>query len=186
VKAGEERAFAILFNEFRPVIYTHIRRISGSESLAQEIVQDTFLKIWLKRDSLAEIEHFGGWIYKVASNIAYTALTRNANEERRLQAFKDVNSSQPAETFTTTERMLLEKEYSALLQDAVRLLPERQLMAYQLTKEQGLTREQAAEQMGISSESVKTNLAMALQKIRAYCLARMGPLGLLLFLWANR
>ncbi len=49
-----------------------------------------------------------------------------------------------------------------------------------------MSREQAAAQMGISPESVKTNLATALRKIRAYCTARMGVLGLLVYLWAER
>ncbi|WEK34401.1 MAG: sigma-70 family RNA polymerase sigma factor [Candidatus Pseudobacter hemicellulosilyticus] len=186
IRDGDEKAFTELFHTYQPRIYTFIRRISGMETLAQEIVQDTFLKIWLKRDTLGELQNIGGWIHTIASHLAYNALTRENANDRLLNRLQLIAEARSPETFTPTERLLLEKEYADLLSKAVQKLPERQLIAYRLIKEQGLTRTQAAAEMGISPESVKTNLALALQKIRAYCIARLGPLGLLLFLWASR
>lgn len=186
IAQGDQKAFEALYRHYQPVIYTFAFRTSRSETLAQEIVQDAFLKVWLKRENLKEIDNFGGWLYTLSSHIAYDALRKVQTRERRVDAALRQIEDTPQETFTSTETLLLEKEYAALLETAVRTLPERQQETFRLIKQEGMSREQAATAMGISEESVKTNLAKALSKIRAHCVARMGTVGLLIFLWATR
>lgn len=187
IAAGDQHAFTQFFEHYQPIIYTYILRLSGSEMLSQEIVQDTFLKTWLKREKLTQLGNVGGWLGRIAANLTYDALRKQNTDRKRLEEVKTHFATHEApETFTPTEVMIIEEQYAELLDEAVKTLPKRQLEAFQLIKIERLTREQAAARMGISPESVKTNLAVALQKIRAYCTQRMGAIGLLLFLWSSR
>lgn len=182
---GEEPAFAEIFQHYHPIIYSYVLRLTGAETLAEEIVQDSFLKVWLKREALKNMENFGGWLFTIAANLTTDALRKLEASSKNQQKYAS-ESRLLSTSFTPTETILLQKEYAQLIHDAVQSLPERQRISFQLVKEQGLTRDEAARQMGISIESVKTNLAMATQKIRAYCVARMGSLGMLMYIWMNR
>ena len=58
VSRGDEVAFTQLFNTYRNKIFTVARKLTESETAAEEILQDAFLKIWLKRDKLPEVNDF--------------------------------------------------------------------------------------------------------------------------------
>lgn len=185
VSAGDERAFTSIVRHYQPIIYTYVLRLSGSDILADEIVQDSFLKTWLRRHELPEIENFGGWLYRVAANITYDALRKSNAAARKLKQIKDFL---PPETysFTSTDELILQQQYATLVDDALKVLPPQQLEAFRLVKLEGLTRQQAAARMNISQESVKSYLSLALQKIRSHCISRIGSLGLLIYLWGSR
>jgi RNA polymerase sigma factor (sigma-70 family) len=72
-----------------------------------------------------------------------------------------------------TENRVLNNEYSRILQAAIDRLPEQQKLVYTLIKKEGYKREEAAEALQLSSETVKTHLAQAMRSIRAYCLAHL-------------
>ncbi len=91
IAIGDEQAFAQIFEQYNPIIYTYVLRISGSETLTQEIVQDAFLKTWLKRDKLPEIENFGGWLFRIAANLTYDALRNNIRDARKFEELKKIS-----------------------------------------------------------------------------------------------
>lgn len=185
--AGDETAFAKLFEHYQPIIYTMVIRLSGSESMAEEIVQDSFLKVWLNRHQLTGMVNFGGWLYRIASNLTYDALRKAALQKKRKRTVAGQMAEHQSDSpFTSTETLLLESQYARLVQEALGTLGERQLQAFRLVKLEGLSREEAASRMKISLSSLKTHLAVSLQKIRAYCISRLDALGVLIFLWANR
>ena len=184
VAAGDTQAFEILFHQYHPAVYTVINRITRSEELAEDLCQDCFLKIWLQRNQLPALENFTGWLHTVAANLTYDALRkRNADtlrNQRYGEAERELNS------FTPTEKLLLEKEYANLVQGAINTLPGKQKEVFILIKQQGLSREEAATVLGVTPETVKSNLQAATQKLRAYCIARLGIVGALLLAWATR
>jgi RNA polymerase sigma-70 factor (ECF subfamily) len=155
--------------------------------MAEEIVQDSFLKVWLNRHQLTGMVNFGGWLYRIASNLTYDALRKAALQKKRKRTVAGQMAEHQSDSpFTSTETLLLESQYARLVQEALGTLGERQLQAFRLVKLEGLSREEAASRMKISLSSLKTHLAVSLQKIRAYCISRLDALGVLIFLWANR
>lgn len=75
-----------------------------------------------------------------------------------------------------------EKEFKNILDQAIVRLPEKQQATYRLIKEQNLKRDQAAAELNVSPETVKWNLDQAMRSIRAYCLAHLKDLPLILLL----
>lgn len=177
VAAGNQQAFTLLVNNYSKNIYTTSLRLLHSAVLAEETLQDVFLKVWLQRKELPDIENFPAWLHRVARNTIYTAFKRSLRDKTLPVTTKE--ELLMAEELT--ENQLLDKQYAALLQKAIDQLPARQKQTYELIKQAGLKREEAAKLLGVSPETVKFNLEEAARKVRAFCLKQL-PLGALLLL----
>jgi RNA polymerase sigma-19 factor, ECF subfamily len=169
VTEGDRNAFTQLYNNYRNKIYSIAYELTESTTVAEEIVQDTFLKIWVKRETLLEVEHFRAYLFTITRNYVFTALKRIARKESI-----EVSAIQDAPLYDhDTEDRVLNNEYTRILQAAIDRLPEQQKQVYNLIKKEGLKREEAAAALHLSPETVKTHLAQAMRSIRTYCLARL-------------
>jgi RNA polymerase sigma-70 factor (family 1) len=184
VSRGEEAAFTALFDAYKDKIYSIALRMTGTVSVAEEVVQDVFLKIWLKRDGLTAVEHFRAYLFTATRNEIFNMLKRLA---RRRQLTGELLDIMPGET-SDTDALLMDKEYQAVLREAIAQLPQQQKRVYQLMKEQGLKREEVAEQLQLSPQTVKVHLAQAMRSVRAFCVARLDLyIALALFdAWLNQ
>ena len=171
IAEGDEQAFEIIFASHRQQIYSFALRLTGDNFVAREIVQDVFLKVWLKRKELAGIYNFQGWIYIIAERLTYNALTRGSREK----AYFDQWLSEAKYKYIPEDGndKVDDREYLTILNQAVSHLPPKQKETYKLLKEQGLTSAEAAEKLQVSAETVKWNLEKAMSSIRAYCVSRL-------------
>lgn len=183
IAEGDQAAFKMLFDHYQGYVYTVAFRLTRSVSLSEEIVQDVFLKIWLKRGVLSEIMFFPAFLYKVSENVIYPSLRRLYREDRQRRLMVQ-NVPQNNNSDNDTETAFLLKQYDNVLNEAIRRLPLKQQTTFILIKMQGLKREQVAAQLLVSPETVKSNLDQAMRSIRAYCLAHMelSPCLLILYL----
>lgn len=166
---GDKNAFTQLYNNYRNKIYSIAFELTESAAMAEEIVQDVFLKIWVKRTTLDEVTHFRAYLFTLTRNYVFTALKRIARKET-----VEVNAIQGEPLYYhDTENRVLNNEYTRILQAAIDRLPEQQRQVYNLIKNEGLKREEAAAALRLSPETVKTHLAQAMRSIRTYCLARL-------------
>jgi RNA polymerase sigma-70 factor (family 1) len=169
VAEGDRNAFTQIYNNYRNKIYSIAFELTESTTVSEEIVQDVFLKIWVKRETLLAVEHFRAYLFTITRNYVFTALKRIARKETI-----EVNAIQDAPLFDhDTEDRVLNNEYTRILQAAIDRLPEQQKQVYNLIKKEGLKREEAAAALHLSPETVKTHLAQAMRSIRTYCLARL-------------
>ncbi|WP_167021480.1 sigma-70 family RNA polymerase sigma factor [Chitinophaga sp. Cy-1792] len=179
ISRSDEAAFGQLFDHYRDRVYGLALKLTESEQLAEEIVLDVFLKIWLKKDMLPEIEHFTAYLYTTTRNHVFSTLKqlsvrRNAEDAVRVEEYL-LHSSQ-------TDYAVMDKQYREILEQAVSQLSPRQREVYRLIKEQGLKREEAAAQLALSPETVKRHLAEAMYAIRVYCLARLDVVAVIMIL----
>lgn len=169
IAEGDERAFATLVQQYQANIYTAALKMVHRRELAEEVLQDVFLKVWLKRAQLPELDNFPAWLNIVARNTIYTAF-RYSLKDPAVSA--DEATLEQASPFWD-EDPLLEKEYNNLLREAVEQLPVRQQQTWRLIREEGKKRDEAAAALGISPETVKYHLEEASRKVRVYCLSRL-------------
>lgn len=180
VATGDEHSFSLLFDKYRPNIYTTALRIIGDEWTAEEILQDTFLKVWLNREILPDLENFGGWLYTIARNLTYNSIKQVQCEKKKLvKAAKESISVYYRQTDYLTE----DKEFVHILKLAIERLPPKQKLTYQLIKEQEMKREEAALALNVSAETVKWNLDQAMRSIRAFCMAHLKDTALIIWLY---
>ncbi|HWJ28602.1 MAG TPA: sigma factor, partial [Flavisolibacter sp.] len=76
VLQGDEKAFRQLFDHYWPGIFSVAFSLTKSSVLSEEIVQDVFLKVWLKREQLATVNNFPGYLFTIAKNHIYNELRR--------------------------------------------------------------------------------------------------------------
>ena len=147
-------------------------RIAESKPLAQEIVQDVFLKIWINRASLTEVESFKAYLFVVARNHAFNCLKQLARERNRkkewIKSVLQDASYNPGDTD--------EIDAGALVDAAVDLLPPQQKKVYLLSRRDGLKQEEIAKELDISLETVKKHMVLALRSIKNYLQTHIGIL----------
>ncbi len=179
IASGDKSAFAELFSCYRDRVYTISFKLTRSDIIAEEIVQDVFLKIWQKRADLKNIENFNAYLFIVTRNDAYKVLKDIARNHN----FVILSEEDQALVINDTSDLLMGKEYSLLLQNAIDRLPNQQKQVYSLIKDQGFKREEVARKLQIQPETVKFHLAQAMKNIRAFCMLHLSILlGFIAFL----
>lgn len=170
VAEGDGQAFETLFNHYSTKIYQIAFRLTESTVTSEEIVQDVFLKVWLQREKITEVEHFSAWLYTIARNYTFTVLKRMARQEMTTPV-----SDNYFELFhKDVEHNVDARNYEIMLQKAIQQLSPQQQTIYLAIENQGLTRDEIAARLNLSPETIKTHLAQARRNIRAFCLAWMG------------
>jgi RNA polymerase sigma-70 factor (ECF subfamily) len=159
---GDVNAFTEIFNFYEPRLYPFVLKMTKSENIAEEVVQEVFIKLWTNRVSLARIENPGGYIFRAASNQTITHLRSKA---RQMSLAKAVAHSGGEESNITEESLQL-KELQSLVHEAVEQLPPQRKLIYTLSRQKGLKNDEIAEQLGISISTVKNQLTEALRFIK--------------------
>jgi RNA polymerase sigma-70 factor (ECF subfamily) len=164
VAQGDESAFRIVFDHYRDAIYAFALKVIRHESIAEEIVQDVFVKIWINRTGLSAIRNFADFLFIIARNHTFNSLRSLAREKKlTIDPSADLQIAG-----VSTEAIILQRDYDRLLLQAVAQLPPQQKLVYTLGRQQGLSREEIAAQLNISAGTVKVHMAQALRTLRAY------------------
>jgi RNA polymerase sigma-70 factor (family 1) len=174
VSEGNQKAFRQLFDHHWDNIFSVALAFTKSTELSEELVQDVFLKIWLKRAILPSIEKFDAYLFIIARNHIYNELRKKIVHQpfvEQLQQCFQESSALP-------EQQLLLKETKQLIDKAVTKLPTQQRTVFELSRNEGLDNNKIAEKLGISKLTVKSHMTKALKFIRSYY--QMNTEGLLL------
>jgi RNA polymerase sigma-70 factor (family 1) len=162
---GDEQAFSIVFLDYSHKIYCYALRLTRSESMAEEIVQEVFMKIWLNKELLVAVEQFEPYLYRTARNHTFNMLRQIAFERNAREAIGKELSESGNEV---QETLLLSDDYQLVLDRALDQLPPQQRLVYSLCHQQGLKYEEVAGQLNISRLTVKTHMQQALRTIRNF------------------
>jgi RNA polymerase sigma-70 factor (ECF subfamily) len=163
---GEEQAFERLYRHYSDATHRVVFRLVQSEMLADEILQNVFVKIWEKRHLVQSVENFKAWLLRIAENEVYNYYRKIARD-KKLQAHIIENF---AYTTNPTEEYVVTKEQRALLEKAVAYLPEKRRQVFILCKLEGKSYEEAGHILGISPNTVKNQLISANGTLRRYVL----------------
>jgi RNA polymerase sigma factor (sigma-70 family) len=161
VAQGDERAFRILFNRYHHKLGSYIYHITKSDELAQEVVQDVFLKIWINRTSLLEVIHFQAYLYVISKNHALNCVKKLAHEKALT--------------------MHLDVVPYRLIDEAIDQLPQQQKLVYLLSRHERLQYAEIASRLSLSRETVKKYLQISTESITCYIRKRLA-ISLLIFI----
>ncbi len=159
-----EYAFQFIFDRYRDKTYKVAMMYVKSSNIAEEIVQDVFLKLWYQRKNLGEIRSLENWLFILTRNLTFNCLKKIAYEWSAREKWIEQNVFSE----NTTDHRLLSKEYQALLQEAINHLPDQQQEVYRLGKEEGFSYADISKHLSISPLTVKTHMARALAFIRLF------------------
>jgi RNA polymerase sigma-70 factor (family 1) len=161
VGVEDEAGFNDIVQCYAEKLLTIVTYITRNRQTAEDIVQETFLRLWEKRMAITP-GNVGGWLYRVATNLALGHLKR---ESCKTKVYASLRTTQQ-ECFTEVEERLVQKENRMVLHKIYARLPEKQQAVYRLSKVGGLSREEIAHHLKISPHTVKNHLSSAIQFIR--------------------
>lgn len=161
---GDQQAFGSLFNFYRNKVYGYAYAILQVDGSAEEIVQDVFIKLWIKRQSLTNIDNFGGFLRTTVKNETLNALKKIA----LIQKSHQIAHLDNTEIDLSTENAIQFRETRKLLENAIEKLPPQQKLIYNLCHIEGLKQKDVANQLNITPLTVKTHLRDAVKAIKNY------------------
>jgi len=174
IATGDQLAFRKLFVQYHQHLGNYIFRITNSAELAEEIVQDVFMKIWIKRETLAAVRNFKAYLFVISKNQALNCLRKIVKERSLKTSLENILSSEEEDQDLS--------EYYRLVDEAINLLPPQQQRVYLLSRHERLKYLEISDEMNISSETVKKYLKIANSSIIAYVRANLESALLLLIL----
>jgi RNA polymerase sigma-70 factor (ECF subfamily) len=166
VADGSHRAFRELFDAYNSKLYNYAFKIIQSEMLAEEAVQEVFMKIWINRAHLDQIDNFGGYIRVMARNQTLQILKRLALESHCLT----MNNKDWTELHKETENHINYNDTKRLLDKAVNTLPPQQKLIYTLCRLEGMKHKEVASRLSISHLTVKAHLRQAVHTVKTLLL----------------
>ena len=165
IARNDEAAFTQLYLLFGKRLMQFALNLVRSKELAEELVEDVFVKIWSNRQQITSIENLTVYLYVAVKNRSLNALSQKAHELVTtpfdyLDTTVDQFSSDPYAIMVTAEMM--EK-----MRQAVESLPPRCKMIFKLIREDGLRYKEVAEILNISVNTIDVQMAIAVRKICA-------------------
>jgi RNA polymerase sigma-70 factor (ECF subfamily) len=174
VRQGEEPAFAALVRRYERELYGYLRRYLGDATLADDVFQNTFLQLHLKRDQYEVGRPVRPWLYTIATHQAIDAMRRAGRhptvsleqqtgeepggESQKLMGLLEADGQSPIDQVSTDEAR-------EIVRQSVEQLPEFLRQVVNLAYFQGLPYRDVAEVLKIPVGTVKSRLHTALQRL---------------------
>ena len=168
VAEGNGDAYTIVFRHYSRQVFDVAMVYLKDAGMAGEIVQEVFLKVWLKRKEMDQVKSFKDYLFILTRNHIYDSFKKQLV---RLKAYDIHLQHQPA-TRNDTDHLLLQREYDAMLDKAVAGLPPERKKVY-LARKEGWSNEEISLQLNISVHTVKKQMSLAMHAVRAFVKARL-------------
>jgi RNA polymerase sigma-70 factor (ECF subfamily) len=162
IKNGDEVAFELVFHRYKGYLLDFINKSLPKEEDAEGIVQEVFVKLWTNRDKLDPSKSLNAFLYTIARNELYGHLRKLLSKRKYLEELY-FSSNDPVNTpEKEIEYLELEKTVASLIKS----LPEKRREIFILSREEGLTYKEIARQLGISENTVDTQIRKALSFLK--------------------
>jgi RNA polymerase sigma-70 factor (family 1) len=164
LKQGHEPAFNTLYLVYSKPLYQKINRVVKDESVADELLQDLFLKVWKMREDIRPEQSFVSFLHTIAKNLVYDYF-RKISKDKRLHERLLLNA---VDYYMQTEEALIGKETSDIIQQAISRLSESRRKVFILCKMEGKSYQEAADILGITVATVNSHMVTSIRSIKEY------------------
>ena len=163
LKASDHDAYAELFNRMHKPLLRYIFRITQNEAMCLDILQDVFMKLWEKRQSIEVRVSFKAMLYTMSRNQALNTL----RGENRAVDIDQIEYAEPANVAPGAEDNLATKQLDSYFRAWVKELPPRRAEAFILSRYHGLSHLEISGIMGLSKRTIDTHIVHALRFLRS-------------------
>lgn len=161
IKNGDEKAFEEFFHFYYGYLCTYACRFVVHENIAEEIVQDFFVKFWEKRNQIIIENSVKNYIFRSVKNGCLNYIQHNNIKSKFAQHFI---SDQQKMHFDSNS--FLEIELAKKIEESIESLPEKRKEIFKLSREQGLKYREIAQKLNISLKTVETHMGLAIKSLR--------------------
>lgn len=139
-------------------------RITLSKEEAEDVVQDTLIKVWDKRYEWETIDSIEAYAMKICRNLSLDRIKKKDNQNA---SFEERQFATELYTTTTPHEVMIQQDRIRWVGEIINNLPEKQRSCIQLREFEGKPYKEIAEALGISEEQVKVNIFRARQAIKS-------------------
>jgi RNA polymerase sigma-70 factor (ECF subfamily) len=164
LKTGDADAYRQLYNKYHAALYVYILRFVKIPELAEDVLQDVFIKIWEIRERVDSTLSFQAYLYRISRNCVFKLIKKIAADER-LRAELAAHMSIEARE---ADVQLQWQQYEQILQTAVNQLPPQRQNIFKLCRQEGKKYEEVAAELHISRNTVKEHMVLAVRSIKDY------------------
>jgi RNA polymerase sigma factor (sigma-70 family) len=164
VESSKKEAFQKLLAKYQRKVYWQVRRIVINHDDADDVVQNTFIKVWEKLDSFREDSQFYTWLFRIATNEALGFLQKKRADKNISMEEMQEQLSEQLEASTYFDGNKAER----ILQQAILNLPEKQRIVFNMKYYDALTYEEMEEVLGTSVGALKASYHHAVKKIEHF------------------
>lgn len=163
-QSKREKAFKVLITLYKERLYWHIRHIVKSHDDTDDVLQNTFIKIYKNIDNFKGDSKLFSWIYRIATNESITFINKNA---KRLQ-ITNQDIQQLAINNLTSDVYFEGDAIQLKLQEAITTLPQKQQLVFNMKYFEDIKYKDMSEILNTSEGALKASYHIAIKKIEAY------------------
>lgn len=160
-KTTQEQAFRILMSQYKERLYWHVRKIVFSHDDADDVLQNTFIKVYRSIDKFNSESKIYSWMYRIATNEAITFINKKAKEKKI-----DISEYNLNMIHTLQEDSLYDgNEIQLVLQQAIATLPKKQQLVFNMKYFDEIKYSDMSEMLETSVGALKASYFHAVKKI---------------------
>ena len=161
-------AFNLLLKKYQQKIYWHVRRMVIDHDDADDLIQDTFVKVWKNLPGFRNDSQLYTWMYRIATNECITFL--NKRKQKNNISLDDMDNTL-ADTLADTSYFNGDQAQMKL-QQAILTLPEKQRLVFNMKYYDDMKYEEMSDVLGTSVGALKASFHLAVKKIEAFLLSK--------------
>jgi RNA polymerase sigma-70 factor (family 1) len=160
LRSGDKAAYTAIYDRYKFILHHHAFNKLRSRQEAQDVLQEVFINLWVKRESLKITTNLSGYLYSAVRN---RVLDHFAHGEVKL---KYINQVRPDLGEVPTDHRVRENQLKAIIEKEIAELPPRTREVFEMSRKQHMTHKEIAEELGTSEETVKKQVSAALRTLR--------------------
>ena len=161
---GNPVAFEKIYYLYSLKLLNALLKLVKSEEVAQEILQDVFLKVWENRKIIDPEKSFRSYLFTIAENKAYDFFRKAARDKKLYETLV----AAATEHYEHIETELFNKEDSRILEMALDTLPPQRQLVFRLSKQEELSYDEISKRLGISVSTISDHIVKANKSIRNF------------------
>jgi RNA polymerase sigma-70 factor (ECF subfamily) len=175
IKDGDIESFNLLYNAYKVKVFNFIFKSIQNKEDAEEILQDTFIKLWQSRKSINPDKISEGYIFTIARNNILNSF------RKKIPTIDSIDHQLQEEPFhNQTEEYILYTDLSEYSQMVINKMPDKRKLIFSLSREKGYTNKEIAHELNISIKTVEVQMTKALKYLKKNIQSTIKPISIII------
>ncbi|MNK85354.1 ECF RNA polymerase sigma factor SigE [compost metagenome] len=162
LKNDDHSAFTEIFNRYSTLLYAHAFNKLRNESDSRDVVQEMFMKIWQKRQTIEQGNNLSGYLFIALRNGIFNLI----KHKNLVSAYAGNFSKANADSGIYTDTLVREKQFAAMIAAEIANLPPRMRAVFELRRNENLSNKEVAVRLGITESTAADQMKKALRILK--------------------
>lgn len=161
-KTGDQKTFTVFYDRYSPSLFQRILQLVGVQSIAEELLQEIFVTLWEKRETISIEQNFAAYLHRIAVNKAIDFFRRLKRDRLLYQRVLQTSAA----LYSHVEEQVVSAETATIFQAAIDKLPPQRKQVFHLCKMEGRSYQEVSHLLGISTSTINDHIVKATRLLR--------------------